>query len=450
MIKTLYVRLVLTFLAAIVIAILFSSLISLALYEKELDQLQRNEMISIGENILRVYEQTSFPDLHTFTKNIEALTSNPVLLYNATGRLITEDRKHTTIPLETVQKVLTGQTYLPSENADLEFIGMPLSVKEQPYALFLLPSSKNEETILWLFFTVLLLVLIIGSICILIAARYLVKPLKALTQATKQLARGKFDVHLNIKRSDELGGLAQSFIQMAGELKQLEQMRQDFVSNVSHEIQTPLTSIAGFAKALKYEHLVAKENRDYYLDIILAESERLSRLSDQLLRLVSLESSHHPFEATTFHLDEQIRQVVVNCEPLWSAKNIRIDLKLPAPVKITADEDQLNQVWMNLLGNSIKYTPDGGRISIVLMQAADEYAVTIADTGIGITPEDLSQIFIRFYKTDRSRSSKGNGLGLAIVKQIITNHHGSIEAKSTIGQGTTITVSLPADCIIFK
>ncbi|WP_235959764.1 HAMP domain-containing sensor histidine kinase [Paenibacillus silvestris] len=289
----------------------------------------------------------------------------------------------------------------------------------------------------------MLLVLVIGSLCILIAARFLVMPLKLLTKATKRLAKGDFDVKLKLTRKDELGILARSFNETARELKQLETMRQDFVSNVSHEIQSPLTSISGFAKALKLDHLVTPENRKRYLDIILMESDRLSRLSDNLLKLASLESTHHPFVLKTFNLDEQIRQAVVSCEPLWAAKNIRIDLTLPIAAKITADYDQLNQVWINLLGNSIKFTPDHGTIRIELLTNSHVHTVSIQDSGIGIKPEELSHIFVRFYKTDKSRNSLGSGLGLAIVKQIIVNHHGNIEVESTVGQGAKFTLCIP-------
>jgi signal transduction histidine kinase len=216
------------------------------------------------------------------------------------------------------------------------------------------------------------------------------------------------------------------------------------VSNVSHEIQSPLTSISGFAEALKTEQLVTQENRIRYLDIILSESERLSRLSDNLLRLTSLESEQHPFEAHTYHLDEQIRQVVVASEPLWSAKHLRLDLKLPPALKITADPDQLNQVWINLIGNSIKFTPDVGTLTITLVPEEQGFTVTITDSGIGIPAEDLVHIFDRFYKADRSRrSGSGSGLGLSIVKQIIALHGGDIEITSTFGQGTSVIVKLP-------
>lgn len=153
--------------------------------------------------------------------------------------------------------------------------------------MFLQYSAENEDIVNRMVLFVLLLVLVLGSVCIVVAARYLVEPIKALTDATKRLAKGDFEVDLKRNRVDEIGELTQSYVEMAGELKQLELMRQDFVSNVSHEIQTPLTSISGFAKALQNNDLIAEEERKDYLDIIIAESGRLSRLSDNLLKLAS-------------------------------------------------------------------------------------------------------------------------------------------------------------------
>jgi signal transduction histidine kinase len=164
-----------------------------------------------------------------------------------------------------------------------------------------------------------------------------------------------------------------------------------------------------------------------------------------LLKLASLDSEHHPFKAGSFHLDEQIRTIVVTCEPQWLAKGIMIDLELPAAVKIKADEDQLKQVWMNLLSNSIKFTPEGGNIRISIDSSADEVSVTISDNGIGISPEEFNAVFQRFYKIDKSRNgnNNGNGLGLAIVKKIVSLHQGSIEVDGAVGEGTTIIVRLP-------
>src|SRR5690606_37847800 len=173
---------------------------------------------------------------------------------------------------------------------------------------------------------------------------------------------------------------------MSKELGQLEQMRQEFVSNVSHEIQSPLTSISGFARALQNEQLSHNE-RLHYLSIIEAESQRLSKLSDNLLKLTSLESSQHPFELKEYRLDKQLQHIVLSCEPQWSAKELELDLSFDK-TNIIADKDLLDQVWMNLLNNAIKFTPDKGTISINISQLNGELSVAISDTGIGIAEKD--------------------------------------------------------------
>jgi len=453
MIKSLYVRVVLTFLAAITIGLLSSFILGLLVFEKEIDEVGQNDMTASGLEIIRVYKQTAPEDPDTFMNSMVALTAYPVQLFLDSG----ETRKYAYqghefnagVAPEPVRKVLAGEVYRSTAHDDITFVGLPFQFEGKKAALFVQSSSKNEGTIVRLVLTILLLVLITGSLCILIAARYLVKPLKDLTKATQRLATGDFDVELKLKRKDELGTLAQSFNRMTNELKQLETMRQDFVSNVSHEIQSPLTSISGFVKALKDNVVDTEAGRSRYLDIIWTESERLSRMSDNLLKLASLESNHHPFETATFNLDEQIRRVAVSCEPLWTVKNIDLELQLPpAAVPITADQDQLNQVWVNLLSNSIKFTPEGGWIRIGMSRGEDDYTVAISDSGCGIAPEELEHIFERFYKTDRSRNrsgrGSGSGLGLAIVKKIVELHHGTIEASSKPGHGTTIIVSLPA------
>lgn len=449
MTRSLYVRVVFTFVAAIAIGLLVSVVAGLALFEARIDRIGQNDLIAAGEEIVRVYEQAEPAHLDRFMQSMVKLTSYSVQLYDGSGVMrsfkYSSDTDDLAISQEAIRQVREGTIYRSTSKDKKTFIGLPFQIGGERQALFLLPSSKNESTLIHLMLTILLFVLVTGSACILIAAIYVVKPIKTLTAATKRLAKGDFDVELGVKRKDELGTLAQSFNEMAVGLKQLEQMRQDFVSNVSHEIQSPLTSISGFAQALKDMNAIGEDERAQYLDIIMAESGRLSRLSDNLLKLASLDSHHHPLEYAAFHLDEQIRQVVVNCEPLWSGKNLDLDLDLPQAAEITADQDQINQVWLNLLGNSIKFTPEGGRIHIQLRARMDGYAVTISDSGIGIEPEQLGRVFERFYKTDRSRNrSAGNGLGLAIVQKIVALHQGEVRIESAVGQGTQVVVHLPA------
>ncbi|WP_217594269.1 HAMP domain-containing sensor histidine kinase [Cohnella sp. GbtcB17] len=449
MTRSLYTRVVFTFLAAMAIGLIVSVVAALALFEKKIDRIGQNDLIAAGEEIIRVYEQTSPASMETFMPSMVKLTSYSVQLYDGSETMrsfkYSSETNDLAISQEAIRLVREGAIYRSTRKDKVTFIGLPFQVGSERQALFLRPSSKNEPTLIRLALTILLFVLVTGSVCILIAARYMVKPIKTLTAATKRLAGGDFDVELGVKRKDELGALARSFNEMTIGLRQLEQMRQEFVTNVSHEIQSPLTSIAGFAKALKDMNAIAEDERAQYLDIILAESGRLSRLSDHLLKLASLDSDRHPLVYATYRLDEQIRQVVVHCEPLWSEKNIAVDLDLPQAAAITADRDQLDQVWTNLLGNSIKFTPAGGFVHFRVHTRMDGYTVTLTDSGIGIAPEQLSRVFERFYKTDRSRSrSGGSGLGLAIVSKIVALHQGDIRIESNVGQGTTIIVDLPA------
>ncbi|EPZ52747.1 sensor histidine kinase [Alicyclobacillus acidoterrestris] len=269
---------------------------------------------------------------------------------------------------------------------------------------------------------------------------------QSLIDAIRQMAKGNFNVRIDV---GQMGGpgefhqLVNSLNNMAQELAQVEQMRQEFISNVSHEIQSPLTAILGFVEALKSEE-ITPENRQHYLNVIETESKRMSRLSENLLKLTSLESGAHPFHSESFRLDRQIRDVVLTLEPLWLKKGIEIELSLET-TNVFADKDLLNQVWMNLLTNAIKFTERGGAIFISLGPEEGWTTVRVRDTGMGIREEDQQRVFERFYKADkaRQRTESGSGLGLTIVKKIIDLHQGEIRVESQYGSGTTFIVRLP-------
>ncbi|NOU96276.1 two-component sensor histidine kinase [Paenibacillus sp. LMG 31456] len=267
----------------------------------------------------------------------------------------------------------------------------------------------------------------------------------AILDAMQQISKGNFNISLEKKRGNK--GHFDHFVDginhMAQQLKHLETMRQEFISNVSHEIQSPLTSINGFAQAMQNEKL-SEEERQHYLHIIETESKRLSKLSDNLLKLTSLESEHHPFEPKPYRLDVQLRNIILACEPLWLNKSIEMDISL-IRANVTADEELMSQVWINLIHNSIKFTPEGGTVSVSMEQLDNQAVVCISDTGIGVAEEDQTRIFERFFKADKSRNraSSGSGLGLSIVKNIVERHNGMIRVESKLGEGTSITVVVP-------
>ncbi|NOU70181.1 HAMP domain-containing protein [Paenibacillus sp. LMG 31458] len=454
-IKSLYLRVVLTFLAIVVVSLSVAFWLATVFFMNRIAMDNQTEMLAKSRQIVKLVEDVQPSNLDSFVAGSNQLNENYIFtLFNANGESATEiskDKKgNPRILASEVDFVLHGNMYksldygIPKDPINQIKVGIPLRVGDTTYALFIHQNiseaarSKGQTAII----TVLLIVLIVGSLLILVASRYLVNPLKKLTLATERLARGNFNVHVSVKQKDELGQLAQSFNHMAGELKQLEQMRQDFISNVSHEIQSPLTSIRGFSKALRGSEIDESE-RGRYLEIIERESERLARLSENLLKLASLESEHHPFHPTTYDLDEQLRRIVVFYEPQWSEKQLDMDLSLPR-VKISADADQLSQVWMNLIGNAVKFTPPNGHIYVKLVPLRDRVQVWIQDNGIGIPEEDQGRIFDRFYKVDQSRQRDGgSGLGLAIARKIIDMHEGSVEVQSDQGKGTLFLVTLP-------
>ncbi len=260
--------------------------------------------------------------------------------------------------------------------------------------------------------------------------------------ALKRISQGDFSVSLKVGEHDPFTELNQSVNKMARELGTMETLRQDFISNVSHEIQSPLTSISGFAALLKTDSLSA-EQRTHYLNIIETESKRLSKLSDNLLKLSSLEAQTVPLAPREFRLDKQIRGAVLMLEPQWMAKSINIEADL-GPVSIRADDELLNQVWINLLHNAVKFTPEGGEIKLSLGEKDGMAECRIQDNGMGIPEADQPHIFERFYKVDKSRdrSLGGNGLGLSLCKKIVELHGGAIAMESAPGKGTAFIVRL--------
>jgi signal transduction histidine kinase len=260
--------------------------------------------------------------------------------------------------------------------------------------------------------------------------------------AMKKISGGDFNIILDVKKYRFHSNIAKAINEMAKNLGSLETMRQDFISNVSHEIQSPLTSITGFAALLKDENIPLKD-RKHYIEIIETESKRLSNLSDSLLKLSALETADK-FSIGAFRLDKQIEDIVLLLEPQWAKKNINISADL-AQIHIFANELLLAQVWTNILHNAIKFTPENGEIKISVEKIDNQISCKISDTGIGIEPKDQIRIFERFYKADKARNSKsgGNGLGLSIVKKIVELHKGQITINSEIGKGAQV-------CIILK
>jgi signal transduction histidine kinase len=284
-----------------------------------------------------------------------------------------------------------------------------------------------------------LLYIIIGTFIIIVLVRKVVKPIVNVTEATQEVAKGNFDIELEVKNDDEIGQLMKNFNKMVKELRDIEILRKDFVSNVSHELKTPLASIQGFAKVLRDENLSAEEYNEY-LEIIINETSRLTNLSSNLLKISKLESQGI-IEVDRFLVDEQIRKAILMLAPVWERKEIEFELDLQdAP--ITGNEELLNNVWINIISNAIKFSKPKGSIKVKIEEFDYNYLIKISDNGIGMTEETRSRAFEQFFQGEVSHSDVGSGLGLALSQRIIEIHEGTISIESEVSKGTTVIVNL--------
>jgi signal transduction histidine kinase len=437
MIHSLYVRITATFLIIVLISIGVAFLFTNQMFKRDARGQLPNLMEKSIDRIEQLYAVSKPTSIKVFLEEMSALQGQSIIAVNNNNRVVTAGERS-----ELLLRSLTYEQLLSAIRGNTVRLNLFNEVGEPPlppafgklvqfggekWALFVQPDRfPQNSNFIWTAVTLLVTLLLVGSVLILVAARYLVRPLKMMTNAATRMSEGDFSVRLPARRGDELGELAEGMNKMALSLSQLEVMRQDFVSNVSHEIQSPLTSIGGFAEALRSEEVTEAE-RERYISIIKQESMRLSRLSENLLNLASLDSQQHPFHPESYRLDRQLRDVVLACEPHWIAKRQTVEL-LMEETTITADRDQLNQVWMNLLSNSMKFTPEDGKISCFLTEQDGFAVVRITDTGIGISEEDRERVFERFYKGDvsRDRSQGGSGLGLSIAHKIANIHGGNI------------------------
>ena len=276
-------------------------------------------------------------------------------------------------------------------------------------------------------------------------SRRIVAPLQAMTSASRRIAEGQYEERVQVTSADELGQLGASFNRMAAQLEQTESMRRQLIGDVSHELRTPLTAIQGSMEGLIDGVLPADAET---FQQIHAEAERLSRLVDDLQELSRVEARAYELNLTEVELNEIVAATIKRLAPNARAKRVTLDANLPAhPRPIRADADRLGQTLTNLVSNAIQYTPEGGRVTLAVTQTEQESQIAVTDTGIGISPEHIKNIFTRFYRVDKSRSRAaggGSGIGLTIARLLTEAHGGRIWAESEgEGKGSRFVVALP-------
>ena len=260
--------------------------------------------------------------------------------------------------------------------------------------------------------------------------------------AFDRVSHGEFGCRLEVPKKGQFKPLFENFNKMSKELLSIQTLKDEFIHDFSHEFKTPIASINGFANLLLEGGLTEEEQRQY-LKIIADESARLSTLAESTLTLNRLENQQFVGETKPYRLDLQLKDCVIMLQPRWEEKDISLVSSL-AQVTYQGNAPLMQQVWLNLLTNAIKFTSQGGEIEVTLSAEGGFISVSVSDNGIGMTEEVAAHVFDKYYQGDSSHATKGNGLGLAIAKRIVTMCGGGISVSSRPGEGSTFTVKLPA------
>ncbi|MCI8388643.1 MAG: cell wall metabolism sensor histidine kinase WalK [Clostridiales bacterium] len=273
----------------------------------------------------------------------------------------------------------------------------------------------------------------------------IIDPLKQMSKAAKNFAAGKFDVRIPVKGRDEVAELATAFNNMAASLANLEDMRRTFLANVSHDLRTPMTTISGFIDGI-IDGAIPPEKHEYYLDVIRTEIRRLSRLVISLLDITRIQAGERKFNKTAFDICEMARLILISFEQKLDAKKLDVEFECVKDKMIVyADRDAIYQILYNICDNAIKFSRDGGKYRISILEKDRKVYISVFNEGIGIPAEELPFVFERFYKSDKSRGldKTGVGLGLYIAKTIIDAHEEEIWVKSVYGENCEFVFTLP-------
>lgn len=306
------------------------------------------------------------------------------------------------------------------------------------YRLGFVDANRPAGVILILF---ALISLLVGAALSVAFSRFPLTPLRELVDAVDRIAGGDYSARIDLKGPAELRKLSEKFNHMAEEIGSVEMLRSDFINNFSHEFKTPIASIQGFAEMLKLDDLTREEQAEY-IQTIIEESSRLTVLASNILNLSKIEQQSILTERTRFNVSEQIRQVIALLDKKWSAKGITVAFDC-GEYFIEGNEKLLKQVWINLIDNAVKFSPEHETVEIGIKETKEALIISFANKGEEIPAAAQLHIFDKFYQADTSHATQGNGLGLAIVHKIIGLHGGTIKVCRSDMTGTIMAVTLP-------
>ena len=446
--KSIYSKLIFGFFITIVASFSVAGFVSLRLNDQQIESTVEEDLITTNDYVSKVISNINIENRDDIIDLYAKSSEMAITCYSSSeGYVAYGNKKYNPTPEQMMAmfKSTNNELSFKHHNEVLAY-GTKNIINGQEYYIYVQKDTSGQKSAIANSAILILgCVFLTGSIVFLVIADIIVKPLTRLTNAIKELSNGNYNVRVDNVGQDEISKLNQGFNQMARQLAKQDETRQKFISDISHEFQTPLTSIQGFANILKEEDL-PKEQRVKYANIILYNSKRLSSLAKNMLQLTLLDREEIELELTNYSLVEQMNRVISTQENQAKEKNIEIVFEMPKKeIFIEGDEQRLEQVWTNIISNAIKYTNEGGLITITMKKNSKDIEISIEDTGIGMSKEVVSHIFERFYREDKARNVEGNGLGLAIVKSIVDLHHGKIDILSQVDVGTNFIVRLPIE-----
>lgn len=457
--RNIFTKLFLTYLVITFASIVFSGVVFYLLFQNDLKQRYLDSILQeqnrIEQLIHQAYQNDWSKEMLTSTLGLWMEGDNRSLYaFGEYGQLIYEvslNNEITTIDPNIVGRVLEGERIIQHYKIDGRHMFMIASTLEdatatQEKALVLLQHGFEREAkeIIYQFLITLAITIMFTAISLYFVSKKLTAPLREMNRVAMEYAKGKFGLKVNVKNDDEIGQLGNTLNHMANELDSLDQMRKEFVANVSHDLRSPLTSINGFIGAM-LDGTIPSEQQQHYLTIMKDEAERSIKLVNDLLDIARIESKQMEIHPIKYNLTEQLRKVVAKMEPDFEKHQVKPNLLIKEEEEITvyADPDRIEQVLVNLIQNAIQHSQRRGNLDLSLSKG-ENVTVTIHDYGVGMKDEDVKLIWERFYKGDKARSKRvGTGIGLSIVKHLLDLHGTTIQVESVLGQGTIFRFTLP-------
>lgn len=469
--KTLYLKFILAYIIFSVFGVVIITTFVPTLLQEHLVREKANELYKEASLIASTYagqlyrNETSLPQVKEQLDFLSECTDTITQIINPSGRLILD----TTVEID-VDSVSTIRNFDPTATATIGsyyMVGTFFDTYTMEKLSVLAPITSdykvkgyvaihyNMENImlscydlLSISYITLGILLFLSLIILIFFTEIVYRPLRKITTATEHYASGNMHYEFTVDSGDEIGYLAACLSYMAKEIARSEDDQKKFVANVSHDFRSPLTSIRGYLEAM-IDGTIPPEMHEKYLNIVINETERLTKLTNSLLTLNNLNTKGMLLNMTHFDINQTIRNTVATCEGTCRKKNIMIELILTGEtLYVQADMDKIQQVLYNLIDNAIKFSHNNSTITVETAEKKNKIFVSVKDTGIGIPKEDIKMIWDRFYKSDSSRGKdkKGTGLGLSITKEIINAHNENINVVSTPGEGTEFIFSLtPSD-----